>query len=92
MKVIIINEDSHGRIGIALNYYHAAKWLIDTNWIDDNTETYDYDTDEWRSVKDILGADWASLMLDTWDLDRFNDFWHNSFSLDPEKVIGTEDE
>lgn len=94
MTVVIINEDNHGRIGVALNYYHAVKWLIDTHWIDDDTEVYDYDTDEWRAVKEVLGVNWASLMLndESWDFDRFNDFWGNCFSLDFEKVIGTEDE
>lgn len=94
MNVVIINEDNHGLIGIALNYYNAVKWLIDKHWIDDDTEVYDYDTEEWRTVKEVLGADWASLMLndENWNLDRFNDFWGCCFSLDPEKVIGTEDE
>lgn len=43
-------------------------------------------------VKEVLGEDWASLMLNDWDIDRFDDFWGCCFSLDTEKVIGTEDE
>lgn len=93
-EVIIINEDNHGRIGVALNYYHAVKWLIDRHWIDDDTEVYNYDTEEWRTVKEVLGADWASLMLndENWNFDRFNDFWDDCFFLETEEVIGTEDE
>ena len=64
------------------------------HWIDDDTEVYDDDADEWSTVKKVLGADWASLMLndENWNLDRFNDFWGYCFFLDPEEVIGTEDE
>ena len=91
-EVVIINEDNHGLIGVALNYYHAVKWLIDKHWIDDGTEVYNYDTEEWRPVKDVLGENWASLMCDEWDLDRFNDFWGCCFWLHSEKLIGTEGE
>ena len=93
-EVIIINEGNHGHIGVALNYYHAVKWLIDAQWIDDNTDVYNYRTDEWHTVKNALGADWANLMLNdkNWNLDRFNDFWDGCFYLTTEKVIGAEDE
>ena len=92
MNVVVIDDDNHGRIGVALNYYHAVKLLIDTYWIDDDTEVYDYNIYKWRTVKNALGAGWASLMLDTWDLNQFNNFWEGCFHLGLEKVIGTEDE
>lgn len=84
MNVILIYEDNHGLVGIANNYYNAAKWLITNNWITDNTEIcigkneYSY---KWTPIKNALGEDWADKMLDLWDIDNFNDYWEGSFHL-----------
>lgn len=93
MKVVLINEDNHGLLGVALNYYNAVKWLIGNGWIDDNTEICTGDDDhsyQWDKVKNVLGEDWADKMTDEWDIDNFNDYWEGSFLLQSEDVIGGE--
>lgn len=90
MTVILINEDNHGLIGVANNYYNAAKWLIANNWISDDTEIcigeneYGY---EWKPLKDVVGEDWEDKMLDQWDINEFNDRWEGSFHLEPVEVF-----
>ena len=91
MKVVLINEDNHGQIGVALNYYHAVTWLIGNNWIDDYTEVWGDDRTNWCALKELLGEDWADDMVNNWDIDNFNEFWNYSFQLTLVEVIGTEE-
>ena len=94
MNVITINEDNHGMIGIAFNYYNAVKWLIDDGWIDDYTEVAEHSENNncnWVRLNEIY-EDWADRMLNEWDIDNFNDFWEGSFYLDSVGVIGSEGE
>ena len=92
MKVIVINEEAHGIIGIALNYYNAVKWLIGNDWIDNNTEVWHEGAQCWEKLKDVQGEDWADAMLEYWDIDDFNDFWAGSFLLEIVPLIGTEED
>lgn len=94
MNVITINEDNHGMIGIALNYYNAVKWLIGDGWIDDYTEVAKHSKNgdcNWVRLNEVY-EDWADKMLNEWDIDNFNEFWEGSFYLDSVKVIGSEGE
>ena len=91
MEVILINEDNHGQIGVAYNYYKAVEWLINNNWIDDYTEVWDDYKTYFGSLKEQLGEDWADEMLYWWDIDKFNEFWDGSFQLTLVEVIGTEE-
>ena len=91
MKVILISEDNHGQIGVALNYYNAVEWLIDNNWITYCTEVFDEIEGKWIPLIDRLGDNWASEMLYEWDIDKFNTFWNCYFRLTLVEVIGTEE-
>lgn len=90
MNVILINEDNHGLVGVANNYYNAVKWLIAEDWISDTTEIcvgeneYSY---EWKPLKEVLGEDWADKMLEQWDIENFNDYWEGSFLLQSVEVF-----
>ena len=92
MNVILINEDNHGQIGIALNYYHAVSWLINKHWLYDSLEVWNDQLSSWTSLKEDLGEDWADIMTEDWTKDDFNNYWQGDFYLTSEKVIGTEDE
>jgi len=89
MNVILINEDNHGLIGVANNYYNAADWLIINDWISDTTEICigeDEHSYRWKPLKDVLGEDWEDKMLDQWDINDFNDYWEGSFYLERVEV------
>lgn len=96
MKVITINEDNHGQIGIALNYYNAVKWLIENNWLDDAVEVWrkpaDDDFYDWISIKKVYGENYANDILNNWDINTFNEAFEGTFLLQSVDVIGTEDE
>lgn len=85
MKVIIVYEENHGYLCVAKNYKSTVKWLIDNHWIDDNTEVYtwsdvfsDYIYDK---LINVLDEEWADSMVEKWDIEEFNDFWDDSFSM-----------
>ena len=90
MTVILINEDNHGLIGVANNYYNAVTWLINNGWIDNNTEAWNDTSNRWEKLIDLQGENWADRMRDEWDINNFNYFWEESFSLNPMDVIGTD--
>ena len=88
MKVVVIHELNHGFLAVALNYYNAVKWLIDEGWLN----AYDnvYIDGEWKEVKDVFGEDWKDLMLNEWDLNRFNEVFDELFQLQSVAVKGGE--
>ena len=92
MKVVRIEEENHGFIGVANSYRNAVMWLISNKWLADYTEIYDEETDSWIQVKDRFGEDWADLMTDQWNIEDFNDYWDGSFYLTTDIVIGAEEE
>ena len=90
-KVVLINEDNHGLIGVANNYYNAVKWLIENGWLN----SFDYiwmEDNRWKTIIDALGENWKDLMLNEWDIDKFNEIFQESFSLALVNIIGTEEE
>lgn len=92
MNVILINEDNHGQIGVALNYYNAVLWLIKKRWIYGSMEVWSERLDDCVPLKEELGEDWADEMVERWTPDDFNSFWRGDFYLESDRVIGTEDE
>lgn len=90
-KVILINEENHGLIGVANNYYNAVKWLIEDGWLISFSEIWVED-DRWERIVNIFGENWEDLMLNEWDLDKFNELFQCSFSLDLVDIIGAENE
>lgn len=90
--VVLINEESHGLIGIAKDYESALLYLFNDPWIDDRTEVCVGDDEHlhnWAKVSEVLGEDWRDKIMG-WDIPNFNDFWEGSFYLSTEEVIGTE--
>ena len=96
MKVITINEDNHGLIGIALNYYNAVKWLIENGWLDDTVEVLrkfaNDDSYYWIPIKRVYGENYVNDILNNWDIKIFNEAFEGTFLLQSVNVIGTEDE
>ena len=86
MKVIIMNEDNHGFIGLAKDYPSAVKFLIDNGWLDDYTEVWVREN-EWARLSEVLGEDWADKM-ENWGVENFNDYWDGSFYFEEREVYG----
>lgn len=85
MKVIQINEDWHGFIGIAKDYKSALDFLLNYNWLEDSTEVCV--NHEWKRIDEVLGEDWFDKMQ-SWDVENFNEYWEDSFMLTEVEVYG----
>ena len=93
MQIIItIQEDNHGLIGIAKNYFSAIDFLIDEDWLDGNFELYNAnaadDDNNVKTVKEDLGEEWKEVIL-SWDTETFNNYFEGCFYLAIEEVYGT---
>ena len=85
MKVIIIIEESHGFIGCAKDYKSSIRFLIKENWLVD-VDIWDEERHIWRSHIEILGENWANIIENQWNIEKFNEFFQESFYLYEEKV------
>lgn len=91
MKVIAINEECHGQIAIVSDYRHAIMWLVNNDWLTDNTEVRSRLHLDWEPIKDWLGEDWVDYITEKWDIKDFNDFFDGSFRLEEIEIYGTDD-
>lgn len=85
MKVIMINEECHGFIALAKDVRTAVNYLVDNHWLDERTMVEIEGEDFEIPIIERLGENWLEQML-TWDVDTFNDFFYNIFTLSWEKV------
>ena len=90
MRVITIEEDNHGLIGIAKDYKSAVQFLVDSDWLDDRFEVF-VDTEEYltQSIQEHLGENWLAVVLG-WNRTKFNEFFEGCFCLTVEKVYGVD--
>ena len=91
MKVINIDEECHGHIGIATNIKTAIDLLIKKSWLTWYSEVSP-DGDGWKSMKDLFGDEWEKEVR-SWTLDHFNDVFEGCFYLREENLYdGTDEE
>ena len=93
MKVIIIDEENHGFIGVADSVIHAIDFLIDTHWLTGDSYLYQYaGNGKWTesSVKKRFGVGWAQT-LKQFNREEFNDVFEGSFYFSEETVYTGEE-
>lgn len=87
MKVYVIEEESHGNIGIADSLQSAIKWLIKMDWISDDTEIY---TDPcWNDIATTI-ENWRETIIN-YTLKQFNEIFDCCFYIKEEEVITDEE-
>lgn len=84
MKVIAINEENHGFIGVATTPKAAMQYLVNRGWLDLGTEFYDEETEVWYRLEDIFKLMEIEPTLDNivdWGVSKFDDwrFWDGLF-------------
>ena len=90
-KVIVIEEDGHGIIGVAKDYKSAVHFLINNEWLSNHTDMYDNETKEYIEVESLLGEDWKDIILNEWDIDTFCKKFDSVFFLTEENVYMAEE-
>ena len=84
MRVVTINEDNHGMIGIAKTYADAVHLLVNDCWLSAFTEIYCGDG-VYKTVIEDLGENWLAVMLD-WSMVKFCEYFAGLFYLDSVEV------
>lgn len=94
MKVLIVNQDMHGLIGIVRCEGNQVKWavdyLIETKWITHLTDIWLDNSEnqgDWVTVAEAYGEDWANVIR-SWTIDQFNEIWEGCFSLSVQEIYG----
>ena len=91
MKVIAINEENHGLIGIAATKKAAFQFLINNHWLTINYDLYDKTTNAWYTLADLFKDKdieptkenilaWAMEHVDDWEV------WDGAFYFYEEDV------
>ena len=84
MRVVTIEEDNHGLIGIAMTYADAVHFLVNNDWLSALTEIYCED-EVYKTVIEDLGEDWLAVILD-WSMEKFCEYFEECFYLDSVEV------
>jgi len=84
MRVITIEEDNHGLIGIAKTYADAVHFLVKDNWLNELTEIYLGD-EIYKTIIEDLGEEWFAVMLN-WSIEKFNEYFEGCFYLNDVEV------
>lgn len=82
MNVWIIGEENHGILGVAKSKKLAIQQLIETEWITEGTEFFNESTNNWCSIKELLGIHWKEKILE-----KDSDFFDGSFYFTPYELI-----
>ena len=84
MRVITIEEDNHGQIGIAKTYADAVHFLVNDSWLGALTEIYCGD-EVYKTVIEDLGEDWLAVILN-WSMEKFCEYFEGCFYLNSVEV------
>ena len=63
MEIVIIREENHGFIGVAITDKAAKQWLIREGWVDGYTEFWNFDTETGSSLKELYGENWKEAYM-----------------------------
>lgn len=65
MKTIIfIEEEFHGTIGAASDFYKAKQFLLESGWVDELWFFYPPGKDEGAPIKEYFGEEWQGKFLE----------------------------
>ena len=85
MRVITIQEENHGHIGIAMTYADAVHFLVKENWLSELFEVYESGLQDTCLIIDSLGEEWFATILH-WTIEQFNEYFDCCFYLQEEEV------
>lgn len=88
MKVIVVNEESHGFLCVAKDFQSAVDYLIKDYWLHEATEIYNDAKSEWMRLDEFYGEDWEEEVR---RLTRkgFEELFNEIFYLEDEEIYGT---
>jgi hypothetical protein len=95
MKVIAISEECHGLIGLADNLEHAIDFLMDENWLDEETTVpvFNDKTMIWEDVSMVerFGEHWGNTLRGAKNCAELNEAFNECFFFCEGEVYTGED-
>jgi hypothetical protein len=80
-KVIIIYEECHGVIGVAVDLQSAIRWLIQTDWIDARKKFWV--NKQWQPIGELFGERWRERLVE-----QDKEFFEGNFYFNESDLIG----
>lgn len=62
-QIVFINEECHGIIGAASNFYKAKQFLLESGWVDELWFFYPPGADIGIPIKEYFGENWQEEFL-----------------------------
>ena len=81
---VVIYEDNHGMIGLAVDYESAIEFLVSNKWLEPTTELL-LDDNSLSTVEEDLGENWLQLIR-LWSMKVFNNYFDGVFYLDIKNI------
>ena len=95
MKVIVISEECHGFIGLADTLEHAIDFLMDEDWLNEETTIpiFNDKTHDWEHISVIkrFGEHWGNTLRGAKNCDELNDAFNECFFFYERDVYTGED-
>lgn len=83
MKVVVIYEENHGMLGLALDYPNAINFLIEKGWLTSTEEIIE--NYKWFTIAEVFGENWKDKLKEL-DIEKFNQYFEGCFRLEEMEV------
>ena len=81
---VVIYEDNHGMVGLAVDYESAIDFLVLNNWLSPTMELF-LEDNSLSTIEEDLGENWLQLIR-LWPMKVFNSYFGGLFYLDVENI------
>lgn len=81
---VVIYEDNHGMVGLAVDYESAIDFLVLNNWLSPTMELF-LEDNSLSTIEEDLGENWLQLIR-LWPMKEFNNYFDGLLYLDVERI------
>lgn len=81
---VVIYEDNHGMVGLAVDYESAIDFLVLNKWLSPKMELL-LEDNSLSTIEEDLGENWLQLIR-LWPMKVFNNYFDGLLYLDVEKI------
>jgi hypothetical protein len=81
---VVIYEDNHGMVGLAVDYESAIDFLLLNKWLTPTMELL-LEDNSLSTIEEDLGENWLQLIR-LWPMKEFNNYFDGLLYLDVERI------
>ena len=96
MKIIVIDEENHGQIGVATTMKAVFQFLIERGWLTTKFDLYDEATGTWYTLGDAFeskGIEPTKQNILAWAMEYADDYrmWDGAFYFHEDSIYEEEE-